>query len=268
MTYCYVLDLHQLSMHYKIITIFILLTLPLVSLNASASHSLKGIEVYLLPEENPIKMQLDTLFLEESPIENISTLRKAGFQLIIPSKKTHPIIARHPLFKGVIFKLYLEVQNIGKQLTETQMWLKRILGANKVRKIIDQKNWNDKFKVPKKWIYLFPHNSENSGNRRSILVEEEMDIFDDQGNKKMWKGDSVDQELLAMLHFILEEIGLRDCTKPGNIAFCRDGRIAFVDTQTWGEWPVSYHRLSNFLSSPMDVCWKEIIKNSKHQLKI
>lgn len=69
-----------------------------------------------------------------------------------------------------------------------------------------------------------------------------------------------EKELLSALYDVLEITGLKDCAKPANIPFSQDGRIAFVDTQSWKEWPVDYNKLTDYLSPDLQVYWKNKIK--------
>src|SRR5690606_27100328 len=96
--------------------------------------------------------------------------------------------------------------------------------------------------------------------KKYILFEEEMEILNDRECKEMWKSSAVTMYFLDAFFIILKEAGLNDCAKPDNAPFCKDGKVAFIDTETHNQWPVDYRRLAPFLSSEMQKYWKQITK--------
>lgn len=226
----------------------------------------KKLSPYFLPEDHPIKEKLDKLFSSSRAILNLDTLKKAGFISPKVRKYTRLIVTKHPKFPGIIFKLYIDAQRYHKNKPEWHYWLKRVKGAEKIQNYILMNDLGGYFKVPKKWIYALPlHPSPPSEYlcKHFILVEEEMDIYNNEDNEKKWKGDQVTASMLNILFLMLEDLGLQDCAKPDNIPFCKDGKIAFIDTQAHNQWPVLYDKLSPFLSSSMKDYWKKIVKDGK-----
>jgi len=218
---------------------------------------------HLLPENHPIKKKLDKIFSKDRVVLNKNSMKKAGFTTATPQKVTRLIVTKHPQLEGYVIKTYLDAQKAHKNKSEEHFWLMRIKGANAIRDLISDKEWEANFKVPKKWIYPLPKNpSPPSSFQRInfILVEEDMNILGNKENKRNWGSDVITQNLLKDLITILDTLGLKDCAKPDNIPFSHDGKIAFVDTQTHHEWPVNYKKLTEYLSPSMKNYWKQGIK--------
>lgn len=231
--------------------------------NAFSERVSNHINSYLLPENHPVKQQLDLLFSNSEVLINTETMRNAGFIDPKPRKWTHLIVTRHPDFPGYVFKVYTDQQEYHKGMPEHHWWIIRIMGAEKIRKYVEENDLEHFFKVPHKWIYsLPPATSQNAMflKKHFILIEEDMEIYEDAVNENLWRSEAITKDFLFSLYCVLESQGLRDCAKPENIPFSRDGRVAFVDTQTWKEWPVSYKKLTPYLSPSMQRHWKDIIK--------
>jgi hypothetical protein len=69
----------------------------------------------------------------------------------------------------------------------------------------------------------------------------------------------VTPELLKALYTVITELGLFDCAKPANCPISKDGRVAFVDTQSYHSKKVKYHKLTHFLSPNMRQYWLSLI---------
>jgi len=226
--------------------------------------SLAQIIPYLLPQTHPLHEQLEKIFTSSRVILNLKTLKKAGFTKCKPRKFTRLLVTTHPNTPGYIYKLYLDAQKYYKKLPEYEYWLMRVKGANLILKEIRELGLEEYFKVPKKWIYQLPHSPSPPSEflrKDFILVEEDMGLYNEKENAKMWKSDKVSREILDGLYTILKNIGLHDCVKIDNIPFSKDGKIAFVDTQTYHEWPVQYKNLIQSLSPDNQEYWKSLIKN-------
>lgn len=220
--------------------------------------SIQEVEPYLLPLEHPIRPLLQILFSEKRATLNLKTLKKAGFQKAKPRKFTNLIVTKHPAIPGYIFKLYLDAQRHHKETPEYAYWIARVQGANLVRQYIYDHFLEDRFKVPAKWIYELPASCREEGYavKNFILVEEDMALLSDEQNKELWKSNFVTFSLLQELYGILHTVGLYDAAKPDNIPFSTDGKIAFIDTQTFGKKNVRYEKLTPFLSKENQEFWK------------
>jgi hypothetical protein len=251
----------------KISTLFLFLIIPFVSIASLEKKEvteelLKEIYAYLIPDNLEIKHQLDKMFKANRAILNPKALIKAGFTKAKPRKFTRIIVTTHKHFPGYIFKIYLDAQRYKSDEPEQIVFLNRVKGALAITKFIADNNLQDFFKVPKKWIYLVPGKpipSKDFQYKNFILVEEDMHLLDKEANALAWKSYKVTKELLVGLYQILKEIGLRDCAKIDNIPFSEDGKVAFIDTQSYGYKSVPFKRLKKALSSEMQEFWDSLI---------
>ncbi len=251
-------------------TKLLLLTIFLPTLLTAESHphapsakEWKKVAPYLIPDTHPLKPKLDAIFSQSRVLKSSSSMKKAGFINPYPKNFTQLVVTKHPDLKGYIIKAYLDCQSLGGNCAEQRYWIKRVQGADFIRSTIERNDWEHLFKVPVKWIYALPAKpapSKDYSGRYFILVEDDMDIYDEKTNRKLWKSDTVSTEILDALLVILQENGLHDCVKTANIPFSKDGKIAFVDTQSHHEWPVPLTRLSALLSPANQKHWKKIIR--------
>lgn len=221
---------------------------------------------HMMPDDHPIKRKLDEIFSSSRALCTMNSMIKAGFDYAIPQHHTHIIVTRHPRLKGYVIKAYLDMQKYHLHKPEHFFWVKRVIGANLIRKAIKAHGYEHLLKVPKKWIYLLPDKPSPPSKylrKMFILVEEDMNIYDDMTNKSLWGSKSVTKELLKAVYTITTEFGFFDCAKPANCPFSKDGRVAFVDTQTYYKKRVKYKKLTPFLSAPMRTYWKKLQKGKK-----
>lgn len=228
------------------------------------------LEPHFLPADHPAKAKLDAIFTKSRATLTPRTLEKAGFIKPKPRKWTHVIVTKHPDIEGMIFKIYTDAQRHYSDQLEHVFWMLRITGAQMIREMIAEKGWEGRYKVPQKWIYPLPAEPSPSSayhRKNFILIEEDMNLYSTDDNDDMWGGENVTEELLGQVYEILSELGLKDCAKPDNIPFSKDGRIAFIDTQTFNSWPVQYKKMTPFLSKPMQLTWKQLIKSKPNKKK-
>lgn len=241
--------------------IVVTISLPTALMSGLPAKALKQIRPHLLAEDHPVTLHLNQLFEKSRFIRDVSRLKKAGFQVWGPRKFTGLVVAKHPDTPGYIYKIYTDVQEFYKSLTEYEVWLKRIEGAGKIRDYIEQHQWGDQFKVPQKWIYLIPESSIPSKNyypKYTILVEEDMDILSNKENLAIWGGDSITPAFLDQIYQMITELGLTDCAKPDNIPFSVDSRVAFIDTQSHGNSYIAYDSLTRHLNKANKKYWKKL----------
>jgi hypothetical protein len=231
----------------------------------------QAVTPYLIPEEHPIKLVLDQIFSASDVCFTFDTLKAAGFTCRKLQKHTRLIIAKHPSLPEYLFKLYLHIQPYHSNKPEYYFWVSRILGAEKIRQRIEQRNLNALFKVPKKWIYFLPRMSlgaEDYYPKYTLLVEEDMQLLSEDENLLLWESGAVSKQLLDELLTIVTEIGLDDCLKPDNIPFSLDGRVSFIDTQSFGKRKIDYKNLLPYLSEENKAYWKSVtIHHGEHSLK-
>ncbi len=221
------------------------------------------VKPYLLPEQLPLKAKLDALFSASRVTLSLDSMKKAGFINPKPREWTRLIVTKHPDFPGYIFKIYLDAQRYHKNKPEYIQWIQRIKGVAAIQKEIDKRGWQNDFKTPKKWIYQLPDEPsppKQFVRKNFILVEEDMDILDHDSNYSAWS--VIPLELLNKLYVLLETVGLHD-SKPDNIPYSQDGKLAFIDTQQINTWPVAYKKITPFFSGDLLSYWKELIKNAR-----
>lgn len=205
---------------------------------------------YLLPSDHPMTQQLDAIFSQTRVLQDKKTVREAGFATAKRQVRTHIIVTTHPQIPGYIFKFYLDKQRLSKPAEE--IFINRINGVNTIRAYIEANQKEALFKTPHKWIY-------HKGTR-FILVEEKMDILSRSDNLSHWRDDTlVTQNVLDEVYALVTTVGFHDGLKPGNLPFCQDGRIAFIDTENVGNGPVRYRMLSRHLPHSLQFYWIYLI---------
>lgn len=253
---------------------------PKISLSKYVSDQVWAeVSDYLMPDDHPVKKKLDEIFSSSRALSTIVSMKMAGFFPVRPEPHTQLIVTKHPELKGYVIKAYLDNQEYSKNLPEYYYWIRRIQGARKVRDYIEMHQLGHLFKVPSKWIYLLPDEpsaSQLSVRKNFILVEDDMEIYPTKTNERLWKSSKVTPELLDTLFKLITEVGLYDA-KARNCPFCKDGRIAFVDTQVHpkGEGFVTfnpqkidkYEKLLKHLSAKNKVHWNTLIRNSSNAMQ-
>lgn len=220
-----------------------------------------SLEPYFLPEEHPIKKKADALFKKKDVIASCNTLTQQGWEVNGPQSWSGIVIAKHSDLSGYLCKIYPnELPHPGSHC-DHEHWVCRIDGARKIANEIARRGVCDRFKAPKKWIYPLP------SDKHFVLVEEDMEILEPSANATAWRSATLSKELLKTLWEICEELGLRDSLKPDNIPFCKDGRIAFIDTEQHRMWPVRSERLKRCLSDELQEYWEDLTKNRKDALR-
>lgn len=221
------------------------------------------VQDYLIPENHPAKLKLDEIFSISRALYDLQSMVQAGFEPAYPQHHSQIIVTRHPDLPGYVIKAYLDEQAYHSDKPEYYFWIKRIIGSRLIKNAIKAHEYDNFIKVPKKWIYLLPDEpAPPTGCLRKmfILVEEDMNIHSDKINEKLWRSPVVTKELLKALFIVITELGLFDCAKPANCPISKDGRIALIDTQSYYEKRVKYHKLTSYLSSPMRHYWLKLIK--------
>lgn len=231
------------------------------SMAAVSPQVLEKVRPYLLPENHAAKKTLDRLFATR-PLTNEESLKKAGFQFK-PRKEPEKqlLCAKHPKLRGYLVKTYLDTQHtIGK---EERNWISRIQGAEQIRKAIAQHHYQKMFKVPKKWIYLLPDNP-SPPRRRFVLIVEDMHILERPKNIDAYFFQMSRPRLDALFTLLTENL-LIDSIYIDNIPFCKDGRIAFIDTEHFNATfaPLGLHLLTQRLCPPLAKHWSLLISNFK-----
>lgn len=223
------------------------------------------VKPYLFPEDHPLKQVLDRIFSSTRVTATVDTLRDAGF-VFTERQGLHVITTRHPDLPGLIIKLYTDFQYVENdwQYVEKdwEHWLKRITGANILRKAIPRLGYSDMFKVPKKWIYPLPYepsppDSPGYYRKNFILIAKDMDIVSVVKNRKKWRED-IKRSHLKALYILIKKYGLDDSIRPNNVPWSRDGKLAFVDTEVHHRFPVNFHPMLEYLNTDNRKYWREL----------
>lgn len=229
----------------------------------------KRINPYLLKEDHPIKRKLDLLFSKTRLLDSFEAMEKAGFEILKTNSELN--VAKHPDIPGYVFKFYLDSHDNEPRfqklklkedfISENSLWLLRIHGSKRVQKIIEDYHFEKYFKVSRGWIYKLPKDPKASGPypKHSIFIEKDMGILSDPENEACYRQIS-DKELLKAFYILLKESGLYDSVYIDNNPFCKDGKIAFVDTEEYDRKPIPYEKLLPFFSPEMQIFWKCLIK--------
>lgn len=214
-----------------------------------------AVQPYLLPENNPLKGKLDQIFRGSRATASRQALVNAGFTYT-QKQGSHVITAKHSKLSGVVIKL---LTDDNPNPDEWKGWVQRVKGAQLIQQGINEFKSSRYFKVPKKWIYPLPPEPSPSGvyRRNFILIAEDMKLLPYEDNKMQWRC-SKDKKRLEALYKLQQKYGLNDSVRIANIPMCRDGRVAFVDTEVYYWFPVDYHPLLEYISTSLWDYWKQL----------
>lgn len=218
-----------------------------------SSQERRAVKIGLMPLEHPIRPILNSIFSPSRAMASVAALRKAGFKILKIQPRSYILVVRHPRMPGYLIKLYLDSESREKKGHPGWYWfMKRILGRNSLARCIE-KNEIKRIKVPGKWIYPLPHSTRN----HFVLVVEDMNLLSSRENILAWK-NNVTKELLDELYTIIRKCG-GSSLRPSNIPFCKNGKIAFIDTEYPGAKP-DYVSIRPYLSPAMRSYWDTLTK--------
>jgi hypothetical protein len=217
---------------------------------------------YLMPHNHPIRAKLDKIFKEFRATVNSSTAAKAGFEKKEPAKFSFCVITKHKKLKGYYFKFFYDFQSGQNDCIKLAT---RAAGAASINEAITRLGLESMFKAPKKWLYALPeHPAPPEGTHRKnfILIAEDMLLLPSKVNRAKWKNNNFSEKRLRGFYALLKDQGLDDSVHPFNVPFCRDGKIAFVDTEHHSKRFVNYGILSKYLSKKNQKIWESIISEN------
>lgn len=213
---------------------------------------------FLIPDNHPAKSILDKIFADPQTLSSLETMKKAGFEIVKFRNSRQMATAKHPKLKNYLIKMYSD--NV--VIAEWNSFIQRINGAHILQEYFNKNNLNSLFKTPKKCIYPVHRNkSKSEYTKHFVLLVEDMNIFNGQIQLKKYKTE-ITHPLLKALCKTLYEVGFNDC-HLNNLPFSSDGKIAFIDTEFYNNWPILFHKLTPFLSPEMQKYWKKLIKDNK-----
>lgn len=219
---------------------------------------------YLIPDNHPAKPKLDRIFCSRRATLDPEAFRRAGFARNRPGRFSRVMASTHPSLQEYFIKAFADTEL--RIEADWQKWLHRIAGAQAIRECIVRHNYQSQFKVPNKWIYPLPkHPSPPKSNRylrkNFILVVDNARSVGHSNNEKYYK-HKITKKTLHALFTILNEVGLYDSVYAFNIPFCKDGKIAFIDTEYHHRWPIPFQKLSRYLSKEMREYWERLARQA------
>ncbi|MBA3721517.1 MAG: hypothetical protein H0W88_03855 [Parachlamydiaceae bacterium] len=223
-----------------------------------------SVKQYFLPENHPVKPKLDRMFSKRRVMLSPDTFKAAGFVRYKPGRVSHILASAHPKLQGFFFKGFPDVD-----LKITNDWEKlanRIRGALSIEECIKRHGYQKIFKVPKKWLYPLPANpsppkSSKILRKNFILVAEDMRIYEHDKNNDMYK-KKMTRSLMEALFVVINEEGLADSLYAFNVPFCKDGKLAFIDTEWHHRWPVNFPKFKKYFSSKMGKYWDKLVRDA------
>lgn len=224
------------------------------------------VEPFFLPINHPSKAKVDRIFTRKRVTLTPQTFKDAGFKRTHVGRFSRVMASGHPRLPGLFIKIFTDLE---KNIIDYKKWLHRIEGARSIKECIARHGYQSQFKVPKKWIYPLPPepsppNSSEYVRKNFILVAEDMRILSSEKNYKKYK-DNMTKSLLDKIYIIFQEEGLWDSVYAFNVPFCKDGKLAFVDTEHHHKWPVPFHKLSRYFSPEMSTYWQYLIDHGGPQ---
>ena len=214
---------------------------------------------YLLPANHPAWPKLNRVFCTSRATQSSETFRKAGFKRWRPGRWSRVSASSHPELKEYFIKAYCDSE--GGIIYDWKKWIHRIKGAETVRDCIATYGLQSSFKVPHKWIYplpKYPDLAKTKGyvKKNFVLVAENMRIEEHDRNEKLYK--HMNKKMMQGLYTVLQVCGLYDSVYCFNIPFCKDGKMAVIDTEYHHKWPVPFEKLTRNFSKSSQSYWKEL----------
>lgn len=244
--------------------------------NTTSETAWEAVQPYLLPFNAPIRKTLDEIFSTSRVTADRESFTRAGFRLT-PDQGLHVVVASHKELEGFLVKVIFDqivcdaedplcdAPDLGE---DWEQWIRRIQGERIIREGIAKLDYKKYFKVPFQWIYPLPNGpeapqSEGYYPRSFIFIAEDMQLASPDHNTRFYK--KMDKSLIKAIFTITTQYGLEDCCNKFNLPLCEDGKLAFIDTETFYQWPVNYHRMVEFISSTKHKYWNKLKK--KRELK-
>lgn len=220
------------------------------------------VKPYLMTEDHPIKQKLDEMFGASRITAGPKALHSAGFVILRKNNKPDKVyVCKHNDFRGYVFKIYCDTQ---KQPKEAYRWVERCKGALAVKECLQKHRFTKMISVPKKWIYQlppYPSSQHDSKKKQFILIATDMDIFDLEDTKELWKSEKLTKLMLERIYTVITEVGLSDSVHCSNIPFRKNGKLAFIDTEHNNHWPIPYSKMKVYLNPSMQEFWKDLVKH-------
>lgn len=222
----------------------------------------KQIKHYLIPFNHPMKPSLDYIFLSDRVIQDSNTFAAAGFISKFIQPRSYIRVASHPYLPGYLLKVYLDDElRIKKETPGWKWFVNRAKNAKLIRRYI-KLNKCKYFTAPEKWIYLLPANSSPPNDpaysrKNEILLVEDMQLVSDEENLHAWK-TKITKKHLDEFYDIISYAGGASY-RADNVAYTKNGKFAFIDTEYSRKKSPNYDLILPFLSDEMAAYWKKLV---------
>lgn len=226
-----------------------------------------AVRKYFLPENHPIKSRLDRLFSARRVIQTPQSFKDCGFVRNRVGRFSRVLASSHPHLQGYYIKAFCDAElTIRGSRADWIKLVHRIEGALRIKACIAKHGLQNSFKVPRKYLYPLPPEPSPPDTPRYIrknfiLVCDDCRIFEHEKNNKMYKRNMT-HELMDGLYIIIAECGLADSLYAFNVPFCKDGKLAFIDTEYWDKHPVKFSKFEKYFSSDMQKYWEKLIREN------
>ncbi len=217
------------------------------------------IQPYLLPLDHAMKPILDDIFYQSRAIESEEAFEKAGFKTISKYMR----VARHPLLKGYLLKVFLDSEHRLNQVKRPG-WLRlvdRCEGAMNIRLLIDKEKIQH-FVVPDKKIYPlpiepFPILPSGKEQQLAVLLVDDMELVPHEQCREAWK-NKITHDHLRELYLIISH-GYASTYLAANIAYTKKGKFACIDTE-FPQRKLNFEKVRHYLSEEMCEYWDALVK--------
>lgn len=218
----------------------------------------ESVKPFLLPYNGHLRKKMDKIFSSERVVKNERSLEMNHFYFPHWQGDKRAVVAKHMGIKDYVFKIFLDSQGINE---EWRNLVKRVKGAQVIDDFITSRGFHNSFKVPKKWLYVLPESDEPDETVLFVLVAENVGLKSEEANREKWKSPSLKAPFFKQLYTIINELGLLDSLYIDNIPFCRDGKVAFVDTEHHGLTVINYPKLEKYLHRSNRPVWQKLYQN-------
>lgn len=220
------------------------------------------VKPYFLPQDHPIRERLDKIFSKKRVMLNPETFKKAGFKRNHVGTHSRIMASTHPNLVGYYVKGFSDLE---LNILDWKKLVHRIVGARSIQACITNHKYQKHYKVPKKWLYPLPvepspPNSTTYHRKNFVLIAEDVRSVGHDKNNKLYK-TKMTPEILDQLYVILKEENLWDSIFNFNVPWCKDGKLAFLDTEHHHSEnrTVNFSRMKHYFSKDMQVYWQKLI---------
>jgi hypothetical protein len=231
-----------------------------------SAQARQAMSPYLLPFKHPMRLMLDAIFLKARVTTDEDTFYRAGFEIIAQGPRSYICVAKHNKMPGYLVKAYLDTELKEKFDRKSWQWLvRRCQGASKIRHIIQSRHIRY-FIVPDKWIYCLPAepsppNDSAHTRHLAVLLVSDMNLTSEKRNYYAWSHDITKRHLDELYEIISRAKG--SSYRPDNIAYTKNGKFAFIDTEYPTKGP-DFKSIRKYLNSEMRQYWDQLIKHGGH----